>query len=79
MRVNTCVVSKDKKMGEVHMRAIISVSDKAGVIDFDKDVANLDEVLDTARSSSLQFKYREDGGGDGTNDYVKVLTEEIIP
>jgi hypothetical protein len=48
-------------------------------VDFDKDVANLDEVLDTARSSSLDFKVREDTGADGTNDYVKLVTEEIIP
>lgn len=67
-----------------HREGETALTDYAGyerplVIDFDKDVANLDEVLDTARSSSLEFKAREDGGGDGTNDYLKILTEEIIP
>lgn len=51
------------------------------VIDFDKDVANLDEVIDTARSSSLEMKTLSVGGGtpDGTNDYLEIVTQEIIP
>lgn len=49
------------------------------VIDFDKDVANLDEVIDTARSSSLECKFRSDGGADGSNDYLKMVSQEIIP
>ncbi len=49
------------------------------IIDFDKDVANLDEVIDTARSSSLEFLAESTGTPDGTNDYVEVVTQEIIP
>lgn len=49
------------------------------VIDFDKDVANLDEVIDTARSSSLEFETVSTATPDGTNDYVEVVTQEIIP
>jgi len=49
------------------------------VIDFDKDVANLDEVIDTARSSSLEFKYVNTATPDGSNDFVEIVTQEIIP
>jgi len=49
------------------------------VIDFDKDVANLDEVIDTARSSSLEFEFVNTDAPDGTNDFVEVVTQEIIP
>jgi hypothetical protein len=74
----------DQRRLSVHVQGETQATDYAFyermlTIDFDKDVANLDEVLDTARSSSLDFKIREDGGGDGTNDSFKVVTEEIIP
>lgn len=49
------------------------------VIDFDKDVANLDEVIDTARSSSLEFEVCNTATPDGSNDYLEVVTQEIIP
>jgi hypothetical protein len=49
------------------------------VIDFDKDVANLDEVIDTARSSSLEFKFVNTATPDGSNDFVEIVTQEIIP
>lgn len=49
------------------------------VIDFDKDVANLDEVIDTARSSSLEFEFVNTNTPDGTNDFVEIVTQEIIP
>lgn len=49
------------------------------IIQFDKDVANLDEVIDTARSSSLEFIVESTATPDGTNDHCEVVTQEIIP
>jgi hypothetical protein len=49
------------------------------VVDFDKDVSNLDEVIDTARSSSLEFKFINTTTPDGSNDFVEIVTQEIIP